>query len=357
MDEVLKLFSHSISDREDPADAEPNEQAMEDAVISMLTSTENATTRLPGLPNGQRGGQRAPELTPDILRELRPYVINLNQGRFSSSGIFDTTPGDVDKIFNEHLVKELEAAKANNRKLRVMFYAHGGLTPEVNGLWTAHNQVSWWQKNHIYPIYFVWETGFLETLGQLLSGAEQRMQRAVGRDIWDFTSDPMIEELVRQLGCVQIWSGMKRSAERSVQQQYGGAWYVADKLKAFCDAHPGEVELHAVGHSAGAIFHAHFVSAALAMGVQQFQSMHFLAPAIRVDTFEELLAQRLGKDKGVNHLSIFTMNKDWEKADSVWVYRKSLLYLIERALEPERNTSILGLEEPLRGDRYPGQRF
>jgi hypothetical protein len=141
---------------------------------------------------------------------------------------------------------------------------------------------------------------------------------------------------------------MKRSAELAVADD-GGARYVARKLKAFCDAHPDQVELHAVGHSAGSIFLSHFLPAAFDLQVPVFDSVHFLAPAIRVDEFHKRLAAHVGR--GVRTLDIFTMSKDWEKADDcASVYGKSLLYLIYYALEPERKTPILGLEESLRAD-------
>ncbi|HKG21992.1 MAG TPA: caspase family protein, partial [Blastocatellia bacterium] len=223
----------------------------------------------------------------------------------------------------------------------------GGLTSESRGLQIAHRQVNWWKSNKIYPIYFVWETGFFEIIGQLLRSGQSRMIESA-RGLSDFISDPLLEAVARRFGGVSIWSGMKRSAELSVAPG-GGARYVARKLKEFCEANAEGVELHAMGHSAGAIFHAHFVPAALKMGAPSFRSMHFLAPAIRVDTFKELLAPKVGE--GIDHLTIFTMKKDWELDDNcAELYRKSLLYLIHHGLEPQSKTPILGLEESLRND-------
>lgn len=297
-----------------------------------------------------RGGGSSEDLTPEMLHQLRPHVINLNQGRFSKEGLFQTDPGDVDAIFEQHLPRWLEGLRASNGapKAKLLFYAHGGLTSESVGLWTAHQQVQWWMANQVYPIFFVWETGFLETIKQLLFRSRDQIQRAAPRDIWDFTTDPLIEAFCHTAGGVQIWAGMKRSAEQA-SAELGGARYVAEKLKSFLDTHTAPVELHAVGHSAGSIFHAHFVPMALDMGVSGFTSMHFLAPAIRVDAFLQQLMPVLGN--GVKYLSLFTMNKDLERDDDCGkVYRKSLLYLICNALEAERGTPILGLEASLRSD-------
>jgi hypothetical protein len=278
-------------------------------------------------------------LTPEVLQQLQPHVINLNLGRLSAEGVFKTREADVDAIFEDHLPAW---AAQREGKIPIVFYAHGGLTSEESGLLTAVEQVEWWKANGAYPIHFVWETGLVETLGQLIAPGRQR-----GID-FAAPSDFLIETAARTLGGVKIWSGMKVSAERASDAN-GGARYAARKLKAFCDAHKDRVELHAVGHSAGSIFHAYFVPAALDEGAPNFRSLHFLAPAIRVDTFEQQLLKKIGKDKGVDHLSVFTMARAFEEADNCFsVYRKSLLYLIYYGLEPDRKTPILGLEESIR---------
>ncbi|MGE0680431.1 MAG: caspase family protein [Candidatus Binatia bacterium] len=322
--------------------AELPEATMSEVELSVASGPESFTE--PAL-SGRRDSSRDTDLTPELLNMLRPHVINLTQGKFSSDGLFSTTQGDVDAIFGEHLEGAL--AKAGG-KLRIMFYAHGGLVAEKDGLQIAAKHVSWWKKNNIYPLYFIWETGLFETIGQLLFGSRQRMRDLGTRDLQDYTTDPLIEATVRTLGGVHIWSGMKRSAELSVADD-GGARYVVRKLKAFCDAHPNQIELHAVGHSAGSIFLSHFLPAALDLQVPVFDSLHLLAPAIRVDEFHKRLTAHVGG--GVRTLNIFTMSKDWEKDDNcAGIYGKSLLYLIYYALEPERKTPILGLEESLRAD-------
>jgi Caspase domain/N-acetylmuramoyl-L-alanine amidase len=293
-------------------------------------------------PEAQRGGQE--ELPPELIESLRPHVISLNQGHFSLSGRFQTRPADVDAIFEEHLHNW--ARKREGQKVPIVFYADGGLTSEDAGLITAAAQVEWWKENGAYPIYFVWETALLETLERLLNPNRQR-----GLEICA-PSDFALEELARTIGGVKIWGGMKLSAERSADAD-GGARFAARKLKEFCDNPEvkDRVELHAIGHSAGSIFHAYFVPSALEEQVPEFKSLNFLAPAIRVDTFERQLFDKVGPGKGVSQLNIFTMARSFEEDDScVSVYRKSLLYLIYYALEPEPRTPILGLEESIRGN-------
>lgn len=352
-EEVLRsLTSRNGVTVTDSLGAELSEATMSEAEVAALAGAESF---IESTPTGRRDGVRAAELTPELLASLRPHVINLTQGQFSSDGLFSTTPSDVDTIFGEHLERALTAEKADGRKLRIMCYAHGGLVSEEDGLRIAAKHVEWWKKNHVYPIYFIWETGLFETIGQLLFGARGRARDLGARDFQDYTTDPVIEALVRTGGGTHIWSGMKRNAELAVADD-GGARYAARKLKAFCDAHGGEVELHAIGHSAGSIFHAHFLPTALALQVPAFDSLQLLAPAIRIDEFHKRLAVHVGA--GITTLNMFTMAKDWEKDDHcARVYGKSLLYLIYYALEPEKKTPILGLEESVRADPRLQQLF
>ena len=303
----------------------------------------------------QRGGDGT-ELTANTLAALRPHVINLTGGMFSSDGIFTTTPGDVDAIFQQYLPRELAARSEAGQVLRILFYAHGGLVSESNGLKIAAQHIPWWLKNGVYPIYFIWETGLFETVGALL----QRIIADIlpggrgARDLWDYTTDPLVERAARALQGVHIWGGMKHHAAMA-SSGGGGANYAAQQLGKFLAAHSGTskkpIELHAVGHSAGSIFHSHFLPTALdAANGATFRTVQFMAPAIRVDEFQSRLAGMLGK--GIRHLTMFTMKKDFERDDNCMkVYRKSLLYLIHHALEPESETPILGLEESVRSNR------
>jgi hypothetical protein len=346
MDEAARWLTREIPHREEPFDAEQDHE--EEHYESMSRS---------------RGGTRETGLSPEQIDMLRPHLVNLNMGQFSRDGALKTSRGDVDAIFHEHLPRELPRGEGNShRKLRIVFFAHGGLVKESRGLEITRKHMSWWRKNDIYPIYFIWETGLFETVGQLLGRSREKGRQALTRDLWDYTTDPLLEVSVRALYGPRIWGGMKLSAElasapgkewggASTAGLEGGARYVARKLKEFCDKHRDQVELHAVGHSAGSIFHAHFLPAALELGAPPFKSVHFLAPAIRVDDFRRRLAPLVGEGKGIERMTLFTMRKDFERADNcALIYRKSLLYLIYHSLEPEPECPILGLEASLRED-------
>ena len=295
------------------------------------------------------------------LAALRPYVVSMRQGRWDTGGIFNSTPGDVDAIFGESAKAAIEAL-GGNKKLKIVLYAHGGLVSEKSGLAQAQFHINWWKQSAadgIYPIYFIWKTGLGETIAQLLGLAGGASRDLAGTPrAW--ISDPVVAAIARRLGGESVWSGMKRDAEQAVVPD-GAATYVAQRLKQFCDAYKGQVELHAVGHSAGAVFHSHFIPLSTVIGNPYFTTTSFMAPAVNVETFLNLLTMDNGHGQRalkpeVGHLALFTMKKDFEKQDNcINIYHQSLLYLILHALEAADPTPILGLEESLRGDSQLAQ--
>ncbi len=292
-------------------------------------------------PNSPTVTNRQPPLPKSELVKLRPHVVNLSGGKFSSSGAFTTTKKDVDAIFATHLPAFV--AEHGGRGVPVVFYAHGGLVSEQSGLRIALTQVDWWKSNGVYPIHFVWETGLAGAITSAVG------DWAHGRRGWLDDAKDRVLELAARFGQGQeIWGQMKRSAEAASSED-GGARYVAEALGAYCAAHADAISVHAVGHSAGSIFHSFFIPAALKAGVPAFDTLSLLAPAVRTDVFEKQIVPICGS--GVKSLAVFTMTEKLEREDTcLGAYGKSLLYLVRASFEPEEFSPILGLEECLRAD-------
>jgi hypothetical protein len=301
--------------------------------------------------SGVRSGDSS--LASDELDLLRPHVVNLRMGRFSNDGLMTGSEADVDRLFDEALPAWIGQLKTDQVP-RVVFYAHGGLVKESTALKSALATRRWWLDNGVYPIYFVWETGLFETLGSMLHRGRDQLAPVGERGvISDRITDPLLEELVRALGAQRIWGAMKASAYFASAEK-GGARYVAKKLATFVKGAGKSAELHAVGHSAGSIFHAHFLPVCRDVaktGFPGFKTLQLLAPAINCEDFKQHLMPLGGQAGGVASMTMFTMRKDLERADNcAAVYRKSLLYLVSEACEDQRKTPILGLEQSLRND-------
>lgn len=351
VDEAIEDLARVPATQRDPEDAE---------------ACEHAHPPFPLHDGADDGMGRDPGPTPAQLAALRPHLVNLAMGRFSDEGKWKTTSGDVDAIFGEHLERAHQRAQSRNMPLRIVIQAHGGLVNEAAGLAIAQKSVQWWLANDIYPLYFIWETGAFETIGQLLQRARQGATRGLPREA---PFDPVVQEAVRFLQGPRIWGGMKLSAQLASASNIlgdtgggspvpGAAVHVARKLRDFCRRHQN-VELHAVGHSAGSIFQAYFIPRVLQLGAGPFRSVHLMAPAITTELFESTLARFLGPDvPGIDHLTMYTMRRDYEVNDNcAGIYGKSLLYLIYHALEPQRRTPILGLEDCVRENRALARLF
>ena len=287
--------------------------------------------------------------TPDEREVFARHVINLRNGKLSGDGSFSSTSGQVERIFGELIPAYAAMQKANGQPSRVMFYAHGGLVEEREGLLPVLARRRFWELNGVYPVYFVWETGLLETLRDILGSATRSTRAARGP-----LSDAAIETLARP-GGRPVWGQMKKSAENA-SASGGGARQAAELAGTLWKELKGEVEFHALGHSAGAIFQAHFLPLLVSQrpsGVPQVsvRTLHFLAPAITADLFKSRLQPLIGSGKPITSLTTYTMTDEFEQDDdSLKPYGKSLLYLVSGAFEDEVPTRLLGLQKSLKQD-------
>ena len=283
---------------------------------------------------------------------LAHHVVNSRLGELSSSG-YVTTTEHLDRLFHTHLRGWLREhlPPRTGRTPKILLWAHGGLVGEDDALARVSGQAGFWKANGIYPVYFVWETGFIETLGQMLGGA---------RGFTDWTDS--LQERIARIG-KSIWSAMRKSAWRNSQAvlDNGGVGaavlvkrHLDDLFRRLASDGFTDVELHVVGHSAGSIFLCEMFAARLLTGVEGTQdsalrasSVQFLAPALRRDRFRDEMLEALGSSR----FAMYTMSDERERDDNCGpTYRKSLLYLVRQALEVKRRTPLLGLERDVLDD-------
>jgi hypothetical protein len=332
--ETNVVMTDLFFDRQVSRDLEEGELEENEMVPAQDRALGNALSAGAGALSVARGS-----LSTADLDKLRPHVVNLKFGELSSSGLYTNTKADVERIFRENIP---ELTRNWGNPLKLMFYAHGGLVSEASGLASALDQIDFWIGNRVYPIFFIWETGFLETVSDIIKGVFTGR-----RGFFDFTSDlwnKFLESAARP-GGLAVWGRMKRSAEVSVLSG-GGGQLVASEAAELVKRNGFEV--YAAGHSAGCIFHSHFIPALLTRGLPQVKSLHFLAPAVNIPTFQAKLAANIGKE--IQHLTMYTMKKDFERQDKAGPYLGSLLYLVHHSFEMPDENPILGLEENLRND-------
>jgi hypothetical protein len=158
--------------------------------------------------------------------------------------------------------------------------------------------------------------------------------------------DDMLEPLARALGGRAQWEEMKENALLATRSEKGGARFVAGCLAGLGARNPS-LELHVIGHSAGAVFHAPLVQllssrGRISHGPMRGETGHGLgiascslwAPACTVALFKESYLPLI-QSGDIGRFSVFTLTEDAERDDTcAGLYRKSLLYLVSNAFEP-----------------------
>ncbi len=135
-----------------------------------------------------------------IGSDVGPNVVKIGLGgTFRPSGEIRTNASDIDAIFAH--VKQSAAE-------RLTLHFHGGLNSAQQGLATARMMQSTY-KDVSYPITFVWETGFIETL-------RQNLRTVSYGDLFESALRHVIGATARRLG---LDSGLRGAGAVLVSEQ------------------------------------------------------------------------------------------------------------------------------------------
>lgn len=326
------------------------------AQLGVVTAEHEAIANAVSLRVDEQDRSRAVVSRNPVLaaHELSPFIINMeNNGRLSRRGQFRTQPGDIDALLRIHLREACDQWKIPpGGHVDIALYAHGGLTSEDAAAEAARVWVPALYNQQIFPIFLMWETGAIKTIGNLIEdrivpdasarsgGVWQRI-----REEWKEWWNERIETLARPIGR-PLWNEMKQNAAQISSNPDSGVRMLFDRYRACAREYalPG-VRLHLVGHSAGAILHTHLGARAIQHGFD-LRSVSMIAPAVRVDTFDKVLGKAIAKTS--TRLLVGHLTDAAERADrSCTPYGHSLLYLVSRAFEERTETPILGLERDL----------
>ena len=231
---------------------------------------------------------------------------------------------------------------------RVAVYAHGGLNSEAESIERIRVMGPTFKANGIYPIFTTWRSGWLETIGQMLMdgasslfGAEVPPARGLG-DFLAEASDRALEIFCRNIMVKSMWSEMKENVARGMSSGRG-VDIIATELAQLQKDAKGKLEIHLVGHSAGA-----FVCGRLLSELRErklaVKSCTLFAPACDLSFASAHYQPAI--EKGAlerESFRVHALNDKLELDDTVGPYRKSLLYLVSRALERVHKTPLLGM--------------
>ncbi len=309
-----------------------------------------------------------------VFSDLRPHIVSLgNDGTPRSDGTYGTSAEDIATLFDTDFPRLTANWKKKYGKRRLLLYAHGGLVSEDSAVqMVADDRVPLLQAG-IYPVSVLWHTDYLTTLRDILQDAlRRRRPEGVLDSSKDFMLDRLddaLEPLARIASGRLEWSQMKQNAIAATASVAGGARLVAGRVAALMSADPG-LEIHLVGHSAGAILLGPLaqlltargrISTGLLAGSDGFgrtlSSCTLWAPACTMAFFRQTYWPAI-TGRSLRRFSLFTLGDQAERDDDCAnIYHKSLLYLVSDAFEdPPRiplvrdGVPILGMDKFVRQD-------
>lgn len=234
---------------------------------------------------------------------------------------------------------------------RLLIYAHGGLNSEADAIARARALGRPFLDNGCYPLFIVWKTGLLETLGNLLSQTQVVSPVGAGLAEWiSERSDRLIETTVGRTLVRPLWSEMKENAGLAFEAGRGGD-HLITALRKLNETWGSQLEIHLVGHSAGSIWLGHLLSSmAQREAAAAVRSAHLYAPACTIAFANRHYAPQRELMK---RLYIDLLSDRLERDDSViGIYRKSLLYMVSNALETDPRTPLLGMAKAFDVDSH-----
>lgn len=270
--------------------------------------------------------------------EIAGHFVHIDDGQYHDHGRYWSNENDVRQT--------AELLAASDKYDHLLLYAHGGLNNIEDSARRITAMKETFKANRIYPYHFMYDTGLLEELKDVLRGRNKEVNnRAGGLTEW---TDKLLEKATHKAGRA-LWRQMKLGAERPFLEGGAGLSVLQEFLKALA-ATGKPIKLHLVGHSTGAILHAHLCAALswLDSGLR-LASVSLLAPAATVELFRRNFQPMLTAKKsqaGIDRLDIYNLSDKLELDDHViGIYRKSLLYLVSRSFEEDpRPSGILGMD-------------
>lgn len=270
--------------------------------------------------------------------EIAGHFVHIDDGEIHDSGRYWSTMDDVRQTAN--------LLAKSDKYDHLLLYAHGGLNNITASARRIAAMKETFKENRIYPYHFMYDTGLLEEIKDVVVGKNREAtERAGGLADW---TDKIIEHLTHKPGRA-LWRQMKLGSRTPFEPDGAGRLV----LKAFLDelaAAGNTMQIHLAGHSTGAILQAYLVEALCSLAPKQrIKSVSLMAPAASDELFKAQYLPLLKAPKskaGIDRMTIYNLSKELELDDNVaGVYRKSLLYLVSRAFEENpRPAEIFGMQ-------------
>lgn len=239
-------------------------------------------------------------------------------------------------------------ALAGSATRDLVLFLHGGLGSEASSIERIRIMGPWLRACNTYPLFVSWKSGWKEILQDIVADkAHQLFGAPPAQGIGDYLSDKWdraVEKLTRELLVRSMWNEMKENiAEGMRKDSNAGLSALALSLQQLT-GDIKDLRIHLIGHSAGSIIGGHLLTrfTELEMTVA---SCTLYAPACDIAFANTHYRKAIEANTlARNRLTIHTLSDRLEQDDSTGPYRKSLLYLVSRALERLHKTPLLGMQ-------------
>ncbi|MCF6291616.1 MAG: C1 family peptidase [Desulfobacterales bacterium] len=281
--------------------------------------------------------------------EIAGHFVHFDDGRFKARGDYWSSAEDIKKTA-DLLRQSVDRKKYSH----LLIYAHGGLnSPKASAKRVAALKEGF-KRNGIYPFHIMYDTGLAEEIKDIIVRVfrGRRMEGFISdlRDRLIEQSDLVIEDCVRK-PVTPIWEEIKNDARLPFKPDNRGK--VSDGvfvIKTFAEAlQDTGLKIHLAGHSTGAVLLGHLLHALdLLNKPDLIKSCSLMAPACTVDFYKKHYEPGLDGNAAnlkLPKLDIYNLTDKVELDDNVaFVYRKSLLCLVSRALERRIDKPLLGMQ-------------
>jgi len=283
-------------------------------------------------------------------------IVMENDGRALRRRVgFDSVEQAVDEITVDLPLRWFHANReTTGDTLRFAVYVHGGLNSEEDSIRRVRIMAPYFLANGVYPLFVTWRTSFYDSILGIMDDSLRRFFRppsraesigwadAIANQVTEAT-DRAIEVACQNLLVKPVWTQIKQNAQAGIRN--GRGLYLLSRgiedLIEQVDDSGGEVQLHLIGHSAGALPIGHLL--------RRFRTRHLTAASCRL--FAPACTADFANDHFVDAMErgllppeqfyLHAMSDELERADRVGPYGKSLLYLISRALETHHKVCCL----------------
>jgi len=291
------------------------------------------------LPPGQATGRdRRRETKKPTRAEIAGHFVHLDDGFFHGSGRYWSDADDV----GETAALVGDSADYDH----VLFYAHGGLNSPAESARRIAAMKETFKDNRIYPYHFMYDTGLMEELKDVVIGRRKEADgRAGGLSDW---TDRLVEKMARRPGRA-LWREMKAGARLPFEDGNAGHEVLETFIGALANSGSPK-QIHVAGHSTGMILMSYLLHRLAELTeTPTVGTVSLLAPAGTLSLFRRHIQPLLETRRSafrVRQIAVYNLTDRLERDDEVTLaYNKSLLYLVSRAFEDELPARLLGMQK------------